>query len=711
MPPSVLKHLPKGKSASLCVVFALCVALVAAPLALATPSYVSTYSAVVTGSISTPVALSIDGSGTGYVLGSSQSTMASLSADGTSTTALSFNRFLNGAPTDLVGSGNTLYTSNVGTHVYKFVVSGSSATAVASGSSLSFNFNTSITMARDGTLYANKSTSLYTLSRADLNTLNTQTLSATPYRIRVNASGTLLYYISTAGTVRKVTLSNGVIGTDTSIASISSFVSTQGIALDAGGNVYVAHNGSTVRKYSSGGTLIWTYAPSGAAAFGTIRAMNISGDTMYIINASRLVKAYSITREAPSGVRATPSDDDVLVSWDAVSVPGYVSTTIRRSTVAAPSTVNSGSLVAADVTGTSYLDTDLGRGPYYYYGVFHKYAGDLYSEAGTAATGVEGDANVCAPYAYWPFDALGSPLAEDASGNGFHGSAFAASPSLSTDVPAHTGFTDPYSYSFVRASDQGIQLTRPVQEDMTICAWIKTTAVGSNTDHFRLMPIFESEGGGLDDDFGFGVDSNGKLAYGNGDLIGGVDTIVTSTSAVNTGDWVHACATRDSSSGQMKVYVNGTLEATATGATGALVSNASAYIGDGTDGGVNWQGNIDEVRVYSGVLSAADIGALAGGAACQSISSSSSSQMEERGGGGGGTRRGATERIVKILRERLPAQSQVLPVAHSAAGGPPASSALQARTCARVGKWFGSNENAKNRVNLRLKRWFGFVCS
>ena len=85
-----------------------------------------------------------------------------------------------------------------------------------------------------------------------------------------------------------------------------------------------------------------------------------------------------------------------------------------------------------------------------------------------------------------------------------------------------------------------------------------------------------------------------------------------STTLPVVGQWYHVAGVRDRAAGTMKIYVNGVLEAT-TAYTGGWASNGSFNVGRGRFGGPNdWFGGaIDDVQAYTGVLSDADIAALA----------------------------------------------------------------------------------------------------
>jgi hypothetical protein len=156
------------------------------------------------------------------------------------------------------------------------------------------------------------------------------------------------------------------------------------------------------------------------------------------------------------------------------------------------------------------------------------------------------------------------------------------------------------AFSFDGTTSNYITIDRPVEDDLTICAWIKTETVGGDTDHWRLAPIMESEVATRANDFGFGVDGNGYLAYGNG---GAYDETVNGTTLVNDNKWHHTCVTRNQTTGEVVLYVDGDIDATGTTDTATLDDNTNAYIGYGTDGAVPFKGLMDEIFVYNSVLS------------------------------------------------------------------------------------------------------------
>jgi hypothetical protein len=140
---------------------------------------------------------------------------------------------------------------------------------------------------------------------------------------------------------------------------------------------------------------------------------------------------------------------------------------------------------------------------------------------------------------------------------------------------------NPYAYTDFNY----IQVPRPpsIGDSFTYCAWIKTDSTGYGLDHYNLMCIVSTETPIVNNDFGFGVDSNGKLAYGDG-ISGGRDITIRTTTLVNTGIWTFVAVTREKSTGTVKLYINGNLETTGQCNVGNTLSNAqNLLIGSASD--------------------------------------------------------------------------------------------------------------------------------
>lgn len=146
--------------------------------------------------------------------------------------------------------------------------------------------------------------------------------------------------------------------------------------------------------------------------------------------------------------------------------------------------------------------------------------------------------------------------------------------------------------------------TRPpaISNDFTYCAWINTTNVGFGFNHYQLMYILSTETGGLNNDFGFGIDANGRLAYGDGSFTGS-DITIYSTIPVNTGTWTFVAVTRQKSTGNVALYINGLLNNTGVCNTSTLDTANFTLIGSETDfPGYTWGGYIGAILGNTSIL-------------------------------------------------------------------------------------------------------------
>lgn len=137
--------------------------------------------------------------------------------------------------------------------------------------------------------------------------------------------------------------------------------------------------------------------------------------------------------------------------------------------------------------------------------------------------------------------------------------------------------------------------------EMTFAAWVKFNGTGS----YHIMDIRASSG-----ETGYqpmyGGTGYGLQVYSSN---GGSYTWSSSTCGFTTGVWYHLAVTITSSSATL--YINGVSKGTASGAFGYNFGNRQMRIGTRCSG-ANWfNGNIQDVRVYSGVLEASEIAQLA----------------------------------------------------------------------------------------------------
>lgn len=139
--------------------------------------------------------------------------------------------------------------------------------------------------------------------------------------------------------------------------------------------------------------------------------------------------------------------------------------------------------------------------------------------------------------------------------------------------------------------------------------WIKTTQVGNNTMWQAPGVTGIEEDGGGDDVFWGWLDNNGRIGITKGNTTG-----AKSTDAINDGQWHHIVLTRDASSGATKAYVDGNFQQQVKSEAG-VVTKPFSSIGriENTSSGKSpkyLQGSLDEVKVFSGVLSNGDVSSI-----------------------------------------------------------------------------------------------------
>jgi Concanavalin A-like lectin/glucanases superfamily len=164
-----------------------------------------------------------------------------------------------------------------------------------------------------------------------------------------------------------------------------------------------------------------------------------------------------------------------------------------------------------------------------------------------------------------------------------------------------------YALSF--DGDALVKVDRPVEDDFTIEAWIKTTAKAADGAHYWTGGgLFWADVLGSGDDFGASV-LGSHVAFGTGRADGGEVNLIGSVS-VNSGNWTHVAVTRQRSAEQLQIFINGTLDRTVTDAsqTEPLTGSASLQIGGNSNDKRYYRGVIDEVRVWNVVRTAAQLG-------------------------------------------------------------------------------------------------------
>jgi hypothetical protein len=202
---------------------------------------------------------------------------------------------------------------------------------------------------------------------------------------------------------------------------------------------------------------------------------------------------------------------------------------------------------------------------------------------------------------YWSFDEtqVGAAAVDSIGGNSGVASGNPA-PAPSVDVPYASLNTGSMQFD----GQNYFQVNNTLGADFSICAWVKTSLT-SGTNHWENSPIVDSEMGGPAYDFGFGINSAGNLSFGNGGDIAGsgpADATIAGTKIVNDNVWHNLCVTRNNTTGEDILYVDGAADGSGTTGTGLDVVNSQIWIGAGQDGNAPFVGLIDDVRFFTTVV-------------------------------------------------------------------------------------------------------------
>ncbi|MEN6309888.1 MAG: LamG-like jellyroll fold domain-containing protein [Anaerohalosphaeraceae bacterium] len=153
----------------------------------------------------------------------------------------------------------------------------------------------------------------------------------------------------------------------------------------------------------------------------------------------------------------------------------------------------------------------------------------------------------------------------------------------------------------LNGTDDAVQISRSVQSSFTIALWVKTTVTGGDGGWWTGRGLVDGDMSGAVKDFGTSVRGS-KFGFGVGP-----DTTISSASSINDDLWHYCVATRDHVTGQMKVYVDGLLETSATGPIGRNDAPDFLQIGKIRTGYNYLTGQIDDVKLYNYPLSDLEI--------------------------------------------------------------------------------------------------------
>jgi hypothetical protein len=295
---------------------------------------------------------------------------------------------------------------------------------------------------------------------------------------------------------------------------------------------------------------------------------------------------------APSGLSALAGSGSVSLAWGASSDDvGVVRYDVYRSQTAG--FVPSAATRVGQPVGTSYLDSGLAAGTYFYVVQAEDAAGNL------SAASNQASATVSAPppapsglVAAYSFDEGSGMSVADASGSGNTGTVAGAGWAAAGKFGGALSFNG--SGALVTVADAA---SLRLSGGMTVEAWVDAAALGAS---WRCVVFKELPGAmayGL-----YATDGAGK-PLGQVNIGGEQNVLGASAPPLNT--WTHLAVSYDGAA--LRLYVNGVLAATKP-LTGAIAGSTGALrIGGNSVWGEYFSGLIDEVRVYNRALTATQI--------------------------------------------------------------------------------------------------------
>ena len=206
---------------------------------------------------------------------------------------------------------------------------------------------------------------------------------------------------------------------------------------------------------------------------------------------------------------------------------------------------------------------------------------------------------------YWSFNETNGATAFDSSGTGNNGAL--VNLSNVNRLPGVWG-----NGIFFNGTNGYVTVSNSLGGDFSLSLWIKSTQVFQLTDQtFNGTGIIWSDVGGTANDFVLGgtrdVAGKNRLSF----FTGNPDNSINGTRDICNDKWTHLAVVRKKATGEQRLFVNGTLEASSIGGTNLLTANPVINFGGNTLNSRYFLGLMDEVRAYNRALSDSEVAALA----------------------------------------------------------------------------------------------------
>ncbi len=154
-----------------------------------------------------------------------------------------------------------------------------------------------------------------------------------------------------------------------------------------------------------------------------------------------------------------------------------------------------------------------------------------------------------------------------------------------------------------------LSIPRPVENDFSISFWFKTERRGAGNENdprwFLGTGLVDGEINGIVDDFGISL-LGSRISAGTGNP----ETFVSSPPGLNDNQWHHVCFTRDQTTGEISLWVDGFQYHPEKGAVGGrqpLNSPDRLLIGQLLKGGARYHGLIEDICFWNRTLTPEEV--------------------------------------------------------------------------------------------------------
>ena len=313
--------------------------------------------------------------------------------------------------------------------------------------------------------------------------------------------------------------------------------------------------------------------------------------------------ATTVPVPPPNGLTAIPgTNGTVQLGWNAAF--GAASYNVKYSLAS-----NSGYGLAGNSASNGFTANNLVNGTTYYFKVSS--VGTVNESSNSSPVSANPGSYLAwvmagNPVAYWPLNEMSGAVVHDlvAGSNGLSTGAY--TPNYPGRIGA--GFGSPHRATHYDGSTGCTQLPALAGgTNITIVFWVLAQGSGGSPNWYNGRGLVDGYVAAGANDFGVAL-VGGKVGFG----VGNPDTTLLSVNPINNGLWHQVAVTRNSGTGLMSIYIDGTLDSSMTGPIGARMAAPNwriASLQTGAAGGF-LSGTASDVAVYNQQLAAGQIADL-----------------------------------------------------------------------------------------------------